>query len=71
MKLKRCPFCGGKPVVAWGFIHEKYPHIYCPYCDVSTIYCHTAKEAADIWNRRRFNIINIVNSIKYYVRFHK
>jgi len=51
MRLKRCPFCGGKPK------HIEYTKgvshtIWCPGCGVETNDPPSKAEACDLWNQR-------------------
>lgn len=57
IKLKPCPFCGGKAKFALG---ERYREehkqsndwIECSSCSVETAYFDTPEEAAEAWNKR-------------------
>ena len=57
IKLKPCPFCGGKAKFVLG---ERYREehkqsndwIECSSCSVETAYFVTPEEAAEAWNKR-------------------
>jgi len=58
MRLKRCPFCGGKPK------HIEYTKgvshtIWCPGCGVETNDPRSKKEAYALWNRRSSELSGI------------
>lgn len=50
IKLKPCPFCGGKAK-----LHQAFDYTYCVQCDkcwVTTLHKHKAEEVVRAWNRR-------------------
>lgn len=49
LKLKQCPFCGGRAAFRGG---TGAISAGCPYCNIHTIYCYPQEDAARIWNRR-------------------
>jgi Lar family restriction alleviation protein len=49
MKLKRCPFCGGKPALIETFGEVWY---MCTDCRSSADMKPSGKEAARLWNKR-------------------
>lgn len=56
IKLKPCPFCGGKADFAtWIFEGGKKEYsVMCDDCDADVYSCETKEEAAEKWNRRDF-----------------
>lgn len=55
IKLKPCPFCGGKAVVGWQVMHgDKIWHVECQSVECSTSECYrkTRREAIAAWNTR-------------------
>ena len=51
MKLKPCPFCGGKAYILFSKENKQY-HIHCDNCRGRVSYLKTKKEATVTWNRR-------------------
>ena len=49
LKLKHCPFCGGRAAFRGG---TGAISAGCPYCNIHTTYCYPPGNAARIWNRR-------------------
>lgn len=58
-KLKPCPFCGKKAILAkyQEFDGGNAYQVYCPdeVIRVHTKWFHTEKEAIEVWNRRADN----------------
>jgi len=50
IKLKPCPFCGGKAHV--GSPYENTAWVYCGNCGADTAIHKGEQQAADAWNRR-------------------
>ena len=46
IKLKPCPFCGGK-----AFWDSEFSGVYC-HCGAEITFCESDKEAAERWNTR-------------------
>ena len=49
LKLKQCPFCGGKAAFRGG---TGAILAGCSKCNIHTIYCYPPEDAARIWNSR-------------------
>lgn len=52
IKLKPCPFCGGKAEYMRG---DRYKWVHCTSCLATTGNYYTVKDAAQAWNRRADN----------------
>lgn len=55
IKLKPCPFCGEKAVVASepiSFEGERTYYIRCSVCGVQMGYCNSAVNLVQAWNKR-------------------
>lgn len=50
ISLKKCPFCGGKPILDVNAMHE-YATVCCVRCG-ATVVDKKARSAARKWNRR-------------------
>ena len=46
LKLRNCPFCGGK-----AFWDSEFSGVYC-HCGAEITFCESDKEAAEKWNSR-------------------
>ena len=56
IKLKRCPFCGGKAkkrVVHEDILHVKYWVICCEECDCKSSAWQDVNKAIEAWNTRK------------------
>lgn len=53
MKLKECPFCGGKAVAIENREMIGWRMVMCGTCGNRTAYRRSTKEAAEDWNRRK------------------
>ena len=51
MKLKRCPFCGGKHKLKGDRIWDDY-WITCDNCKVTTPRLLSKEKVIDLWNKR-------------------
>ena len=52
MKLKPCPFCGGRAGI-FEFHLVPDPKVKCTKCECQTMECETREQAVELWNRRR------------------
>ena len=52
MKLKPCPFCGGKGELWNNKLTYRLYGVICEECDCMTPYFTTREEAIEAWNRR-------------------
>ena len=54
IKLKPCPFCGGKAGFATWILEggKKEYSVMCDGCDADVYPCETKEAAAEKWNRR-------------------
>lgn len=52
IKLKPCPFCGGKGVFPKWMENTDYFWICCEICGCETACYDTKKEAEEAWNKR-------------------
>ena len=56
MKLKPCPFCGGKAeyivVKDMDYLEPNDYLVFCPKCKIGTDSYSSRKEAKEVWNRR-------------------
>lgn len=56
IKLKPCPFCGGKAAAIWnGASNERNYCVRCWECGAETSVYKSEKEAKEAWNRRADN----------------
>lgn len=60
IKLKPCPFCGGKAKIHTGkefflIYEEECSNVFCENCQATSRYRKTPKEVIDDWNRRTDN----------------
>ena len=53
MKLKKCPFCGGKGELWNNKLTYRLYGVICEECDCMTPYFTTREEAIEAWNRRK------------------
>ena len=49
IKLKPCPFCGGKAELFKGY---SLSHVYCRNCNAQTDSLKSSKRAVELWNAR-------------------
>ena len=53
MKLKPCPFCGGKDTGTLTTSYDGYWYaVFCENCMAQTRKCRQEKDAIEAWNRR-------------------
>ena len=52
VKLKSCPFCGGKAVLEDLNFEDKEYYVVCEKCGVETPISHYPERVIDLWNRR-------------------
>ncbi len=57
VKLKPCPFCGGKAgiIVGLSCLEPDDSYVCCRKCDAKTDIYHTPEKAVAAWNRRAGN----------------
>ena len=57
--LHRCPHCGGGVATLWSADCCNTVYAVCTACGTRTKDCSTPKDAADIWNERFVQLVNI------------
>lgn len=60
--LNRCPHCGGIATL-WSVDCCNTVYAVCTTCGTRTKDCHTTEDAADIWNKRFVQLVNVEQTI--------